>query len=301
MGRRSIPKFLGVLTAVSVFSVMVPNLSAQTQEQGPTFYEEYRGSINTFGQTTVLDLSGGYNFNEHFGLDVGLPVHFLDRNGQSALPFAAIPQGWNNGIGDAYLNLRFNDPNDLVNYTSQARVFAPTGSFDRGYSTGRLTVNWDNHVDRTFGPFTPFADASYGNTLGDRNYFVRPFDTLGQVFQLQGGSSVKVAPRTFVGGSWYHVYPVGTQKIYSQLLTRANGVTLVPVIDSRYFASRFETVGPSSILRDNGFAGWVGVKTAHNTDFEVGYSRSIQYALDSLTFRIGFNAGSLVKRVTAPL
>jgi hypothetical protein len=301
MGRLSITRFFGVLVGLFLSFVTIPNLSAQSQEPGPTFYEEYLGSVNIFGQTTVLDLSGGYNFNEHFGLDVGLPVHFLDRQGQNALPFASFPQGWNNGFGDAYLNLRYNAPNNWVNFTSLARAFAPTGSFDRGYSTGRLTVDWDNHFDHTFGPATPFADFSYGNTLGDRNYFVRPFDTLGQVFQLQGGSSVKVAPRTFVGGSWYHVFPVGTQKIYSELVTQATGSTRAPVTDSRFFESRFETVGPASILRDNGFGGWVGVKTTHNTDFEVGYSRSTQYALDSLTFRIGFNAGSLVKRVTAPL
>jgi hypothetical protein len=300
MGRRSFTRYLVVLDSLLLFMLMVPNLSAQSQEQGLTFYEEYRGSVNTFGQTTVLDLSGGYNFNEHFGVDAGLPVHFLNREGQNA-SFGGLPQGWNNGFGDAYLNLRFNAPNDWVNFSSQARAFVPTGSFDRGYSTGRLTVDWNNHFDRAFGPATPFADVSYGNTLGDRNYLVRPFDTLGQVFQLQGGSSVRVAPRTFVGGSWYHVFPVGSQKIYSELVTRANGFAPVPVVDSRFFESRFETVGRSSILRDNGFAGWVGVKTTHNTDFEVGYARSTQYALDSLTFRIGFNAGSLVKRVTAPL
>lgn len=292
---RSLMLATGILGAILVSVLCVPNLLAQAQESGPVFYEEYTGSINSFGQTTILDLSGGYNFNRHFGIDGGLPIHFVDRQEGSTFGFPRAPQGWSNGAGDLYMDLLFNEPNSIVNYSSQARTFAPIGNIDQGFSTGRLLVDWNNHIYRNVGPLTPFADLSFGNTLDDRHYFVRPFDTLGKVFQTEAGSSLRVAPRTYVGGSWYHVFPDGSQKIFSQLVTRSEGFVRIPITNSRYFASNYETVGPSSILDDNGFSGWVGVNTIHNLDFELNYGRSLRYSLDSLSFRVGFNAGSFVK------
>jgi hypothetical protein len=298
LNRGKILSFAALSAALFIFSLAIPNLRAQDQEKGLTFYEEYRGSVNSFGQTTVLDLSGGYNFNKYFGLDVGIPLSFVHREYQN-LPSALTPQGWNTNAGDVYLNFRFNGPNRYLNYTSQARTFAPTGSFENGFSTGRVTVDWNNHLDRSFGVVTPFADLSLGNTIGDRHYMVRPFRTLGLVSQIETGADVKVASNVFVGGSWYGVLPSGTQKIYSQLVTEEAGLVPVPVSNSRYFQSAFRTIGPSSIAKDNGLAGWVGVKTGKNIDFELGYSRSTHYDLDTLTFRIGYNPGNLVKRITS--
>ncbi|MFB3920658.1 MAG: hypothetical protein ACE145_03000 [Terriglobia bacterium] len=298
LNRRGVVSLARVSAALIAFSLAMPNLRAQSQEKGLTFYEEYRGSTNSFGQTTVLDLSGGYNFNQHFGVDVGIPLSFVHREYQN-LPASLTPNGWNTNAGDLYLNLRFNAPNRYVNYTSQARTFAPTGSFEDGFSTGRVTVDWNNHFDRSFGPITPFVEASLGNTIGDRHYLVRPFRSLGLVSQLETGADVKVASNVFAGGSWYGVLPSGTQKIYSQLVPESPGFVVVPLNPARPFQSDFRTIGPSDIAKDNGLSGWVGVKTSKNIDFELGYSRSMHYDLDTFSFRIGYNPGSLVKRITS--
>jgi hypothetical protein len=256
--------------------------------------------VNTFGQTTVLDLSAGYNVNKYFGVDVGIPLHFVHREYDNRAVFAPL-HAWNTNVGDAYLNLRFNYPNRTVNYASQVRTFAPTGDYGDGFSTGRVTVDWNNRLDRAFGRVTPFFEAGLGSTVGDRHYFVRPYRTLGLVSQMEGGADVKIASNLYAGGSWYGVIPSGTQKIYSQLINQSPGSVAFPISHFRYFTSAFLTQGPSSIVKDNGLSGWVGIKTGRNVDLEIGYSRSTRMDLDTVSFRVGFNAGALVRRITSRL
>ncbi len=280
-------------TLFAAIFLAVNNLPAQSQERGFTFYEEYRGSTNDLGQVTILDSSVGYNFNQHFGVDVGIPVYFVhpEKDTRTNRP------GWNNGFGDAYVDLRFHAPVPFVNYTSVVTGGAPTGSFARGLSTGRATIDWDNHFDHRFGPVTPFLDASLGNSLADRHFFVRPFRTLGFVSEFEGGATYKVWRSLDVGGSYYDVLPSGTQKVFSQIFERQRFASPVHVNHGRVFETAFETTGPASLVRDNGYTGWVGVSPFHSLDLEAGYNHSVRYALDTVSFRVGVNAGALVKGV----
>lgn len=270
----------------------VPNLPAQSQEPGVTWYEEYRGSSTPLGQVTVLDSSVGYNFNPHLGVDVGLPVYFVHPGKDTLTNWKT----WNDNFGDAYADVRVHVVSPLVNYTSVITGGAPTGSFARGFSTGRATVTWDNHLDRQFGPFTPFLNAGLGDTTWDRGFFYRPYRTLGFVSEFEGGSTFKVLPWVHVGASYYDILPGGTQKVYSQMFRRQAGRALAANHD-RVFESRFETTGPASIARDNGYSGWIGFNPIHNIDLEAGYTRSVHYSLDTFSFRVGFNAGAIANRI----
>jgi hypothetical protein len=269
----------------------VSNLPAQSQEKGFTWYEEYRGSSTPLGQVTTLDTSIGYNFNKYFGAEVGLPVYFVNPAKDSLTNWRT----WNDNFGDAYLNLRFRVPNQFLSYTSVVTGGAPTGSFARGFSTGRATITWDNHLERQFGRVTPFANAGLGNTLWDRDYFYRPYRTLGFVSQFEGGATYKVLRWMRVGASYYDVLPGGTQKIYSQLFQRQPLPSLLRANHGRVFETAFETTGPSSINRDNGYSGWLEFSPIHNLDVAAGYTRSVRFALDTFTFRVGVNLGPMVQ------
>jgi hypothetical protein len=284
-----------VFTSLLAAGLLVAiNLPAQSQEKGISFYEEYRGSSNDLGQVTVLDSSVGYNFNRHFGMDVGIPVYFVHPAQDSLTNWRT----WNNNFGDAYLDARFHAPTRFVNYNSIITGGAPTGSFARGFSTGRATVDWDNHFDRHFGPITPFLDASLGNSLADRHFFTRPFRTLGFVSESEGGATYRVWRFFHVGASYYDVLPSGTQKVYSQVFQREPFLTPVQANHGRVFETAFDTTGPASLVRDNGYTGWVGVSPIHNLNLEVGYNHSVRYALDTVSFRVGVNAGNVVRSLT---
>ena len=183
------------------------------ESDGFVVNERLRGSVNEFGVITKLDNAVGYNFNRHFGVDVGLPVYFV-RPSDS---YAAMLGAARNGIGNVYADLRFQAVNPAVNFASMLTATAPTGDKASGFSTGRPTYDWTNHFDRSFGRLTPFANVGIANTISDTPFFIRPFSTLGFVGHLEGGAEYRLVSQLSVGASAYDIAPSGQQRIVSRV------------------------------------------------------------------------------------
>jgi len=252
--------------------------SSAVDEKGFTFYEFYGGSFNSFGHVTELDTTVGYNFNRYFGVDAGIPFYFVGVSDTS--PSSGPLPG--NGIGDVYADLLLTVANPAVNYLGTLRGTAPTGNTDKGFSTGRVTFNWDNYVDHDFRGLRPFADVAFANSIGDTHFFYRPFITYGYVFELEGGLTYKIISPLRVGASMYADLPVGEQTVISR-----QGLG--------------EIKGPASIDRDNGFSAWVTVRPIPYMTLEGGYDRSVRYALNTFSFGIGFNLGSIYHKARGAL
>ncbi len=62
------------------------------------------------------------------------------------------------------------------------------------------------------------------------------------------------------------------------------------------FQTSQQTTGTAEIARDNGFSTWVDISPNPYVDAELGYTRSIHYDLNSVSFSLGFNVGRLVRR-----
>src|SRR5215471_10969878 len=54
--------------------------SATEDETGFTSYLEFGGTTNSSGQVYELDSSIGYTFTQHFGMDFGVPVYFVNAS-----------------------------------------------------------------------------------------------------------------------------------------------------------------------------------------------------------------------------
>jgi hypothetical protein len=56
--------------------------------------------------------------------------------------------------------------------------------------------------------------------------------------------------------------------------------------------------GPTKpdIAKDNGFAAWVDANPTPYLDMELGYTRSVHYALNSVSFGVGVNVGYLTRK-----
>ena len=55
-----------------------PYLSShENLNKGFSLYGGFQGSANSAGLVTKLDTSLGYNFNRHFGMDIGVPYYFV--------------------------------------------------------------------------------------------------------------------------------------------------------------------------------------------------------------------------------
>jgi hypothetical protein len=248
------------------------------------------------GQIYTLNTTLGYDFNKHVGLDFGAPVYFARPSSSS------VANGYasGSGMGDAYVALRLAFPNPILNYSTTLVGTAPTGDENLGFSTGRATYDWNNHFERNIPliNIAPFANLGVANTVSDTHFFTRPFTTLGTVTHLEGGATLKVFPMVRVGASVYDIIPSGQQKVFSKLVRRG----FVPVIPAGLlgrghgvFQTAHETVGGPGLVSDNGASAWVSANLLHYAYLEAGYSRSVAYDLNTISFGIGFDVGHMIR------
>jgi hypothetical protein len=203
------------------------------------------------------------------------------------------------GLGNAFLGFRGEVESEVVNFASNLVFTAPTGDQSRGFSTGRMTVDWTNHFSRTFSSVTPFASAGLANTVSDTAFFIRPFSTLGMVGHFEGGATYAFTPAASLSGSAYAVRGIGEQRVISKVIrdlpaAAAVAATAVQRLDgerNRVFETQPETVAEAGIINDHGFSTWFAVNANPVVDFHAGYSRSVSFAYNTLFFGVGFRIG----------
>jgi hypothetical protein len=283
----------------------VAPLSAQQESNsssGFTFGAGMQGSSNSLGTITKLDTSAGYFFKRHWEVDFGVPYYFVSP---SASTTAATGAASVQGIGNAYAQVRFTLAHPVVNYVATITGTGPTGDRDKGLSTGHATVDWSNYFDKGFGRWTPFAEAGIANAVSDTAFFIRPYVTSGFVAHAQGGARYRFAQWMQAGAAGYVIEPGGKQTIVSRVVTKksaVSGATLpvtlpnTPVtavakglLNKPVFETISITTGSASLARDHGVAAWLVFGKSPGLNLQVGYTRSIEYDLDTLFFRIGFN------------
>jgi hypothetical protein len=212
--------FFATSALIAAFCGMAAAQAAPAQsgndDKGFTSYVQFAGTSNSDGQVYKLDPSLGYNFSEHFGMDVGIPVYFVRASSTTAGTTST------NGIGNPYLDVRVKYLNPLLNFGSILTGYAPAGDSKKGLSTGRGTFDWTNHFDRSFSSLTPFAEVGIANTITDSLLFERPFTTFGFNTHLQGGVKYAVWKILSVGASGYDILPTGQQTVFSKVQGGSN-------------------------------------------------------------------------------
>ena len=295
---------LAVASATSASDCVVYASESSSDVKRFTFNGAIQGSANSNAQVNRLEASVGYNFSRKFGIDVGLPFYFVNSN------VSADPNlnGFRSGLGNAFITLRATPTLTDWNYVSSLTATAPTGDPDQGFSTGRVTVDWNNFISRPLSRFTPFANLGVANTVSDTNFFYRPFTSLGLVGHFEAGTSYRLYPSVSVGASAYSIVPSGDQKIYSRVTKRQNAVPSQPSnstsMTGQGKARAFETnaviVDDASLARDHGFATWLTVYPSATVYLQSGYHRSVAYSLNTFFFGVGVQLDSVYGRIIRP-
>ena len=284
--------FFATLALIATLCGMTAAQAAPAQsvndDKGFTSYVQFAGTSNSDGQVYKLDPSVGYNFSGHFGMDVGIPVYFVRASSTTAGTTST------NGIGNPYLDVRVKYLNPLLNFGSILTGYAPAGDSKKGLSTGRGTFDWTNHFDHSFASLTPFAEVGIANTITDSLLFERPFTTFGFNTHLQGGVKYAVWKILNVGASGYDILPTGQQTVFSKV----QGGSSNPASPSHkpVFLNNQQTTGTADIAHDDGFSTWIEAKPGSVLDMELGFTRSIHYDLNSVSFNIGLNLGRLYRK-----
>jgi hypothetical protein len=267
--------------AASAFAQSAPRPAAQTS--GFTSYAEFGGTSNSEGQIYELTTSVGYDFNPHLGVDAGVPFYFV-RNSSSAGGTST------NGLGDPSVDVRVKFLNPALNFGSTLTGFAPIGDSKKGLSTGRGTFDWTNHVDHSFASLKPFAEVGVANTVVSTRMFIRPYTTLGFNSHVQGGATYDIWKFFTLGASGYDILPSGRQTVFSRVAHGASGP------HGRVFENNQQTTGTADIAKDDGFSTWVDASPGRVVDLELGFTRSMHYDLNSVSFMLGLDLKQLYNR-----
>jgi len=282
-----------LIIVVSLITVLAGTTMAQSTAQaaaqadtGFTSHAEFGGTSNADGQIYEINTSAGYNFNQHFGMDVGMPFYFVRAS-------STVGGTSSNGVGNPYIQGRLRFLGPAVNFGSTLTGFAPLGDSRKGLSTGRATFDWNNHFDHSFSRLTPFAEVGIANTIADSQLFFRPYTTLGFNTHFRAGAIYDLWKFLSVGASGYDILPSGQQTVFSKVVHGPNpgAVSHGPV-----FQNNQQTTGGADIARDNGFSTWVDAKPSRYVDLELGYTRSTHFQLNSVSFVIGFNLGQWYRK-----
>jgi hypothetical protein len=269
-----------------------PANAAQVDEKGFTALMQFSGNVDSSGHVLKLDSTAGYNFNRHFGADLGVPVYFVGASSSGTTPGSS-----NNAVGNPYIDLRLKFDSAAVNYGSVITASMPLADTSTGLSTGRVTFDWTNRFDRSLGRIEPFVAAGIANSIQDSRLFDRPFTSLGFNTHLEGGTGFDLTEHISVGGSLYGILPAGNQKIYSKLGNgNANGAaTTTTRQHGKMFQITSTATATPDMTRDYGFSAWFDVSPNRYLEFELGYTRSQSYDYGGIAFSLGLNIGRLLR------
>jgi hypothetical protein len=262
-------------------------------------YENFRGMVNSFGSLLKLDSTLGYDFNQHVGVFAGVPLYFASDSsgtpGQTRVRDA--------GAGDVYFGVEAYAPGRAINYSTTLTVSAPTGNVGKGFSPGKPTIDWNNRFRHRFGRFTPFVAAGLGNTVPDSELVTRNFISLGRVAHFEEGTEFQVVHRVYLGSSAYQIVPFGNQQVFNRFDTavphdgkEGPGPAGGPAPNQPPPGDIGQpSASGNDLTREHGFDAWLGFEPTHVLRLELGYSRSVTFALNSFSFNVGLNIGKLLR------
>ena len=262
--------------------------------RGIKLYETFAGSSSSSGSVFNMTNTLGYDFTGHLGVDISLPIYFVRPPGNSG--FAGSAAGVGNPSMDAHLTLEL----PLVDYSPTATVTFPTASITKGYSTGSVTYDLDNRFEHDFSRVTPFFDVDVGNSLNNgssaarRRQIQQPYITLGKVANFMIGSDVHLADRWTVSADVYDVVPWGPQTVLSRIVPP--GMVGNGGKHNRSFEIFQQQDGGAELVSDDGADASVAFSPTHSIDLTLAFDRSFHYALNTISFSVGFNISQILSR-----
>lgn len=288
---RKIQSLIAVLAFAAAALAQSPQPKSDSQVRGFNAYESFRGSVDSLGAVLKLDSSLGYDFNQHVGVFAGIPLYFTRERATAA----GAPSSQRTGPGDFYFGSDLYLPNPFADFTTTLTIATPTGSVVDGFSTGHLTADWSNRFRKSVGPLVPFAVVGISNSVPDTETLIRTFSSLGNLLHLEEGADFDLSRHAYVGASVYQIVPFGNQQVFDRL---GDG----PPAQDGGRDRNPPTADPSqpspsgtSITGEHGFDAWIGFEPTRIMRTEIGYSRSVTFAENRLSFSVSLNLGRMLR------
>lgn len=305
-------------------SNVIGQSTSEPQQEAPKViaFAQLQSSYSHLGIVGALDIDAGYTISDHIAADIGVPL-MLTRS-----PFSPVLNRdyyWSGALGEPYVDVRYTRTIHHADITSLLTGTLPFGNEEKTFITGRVGVDWFNHIEGKWDFLRPFINLEASNGSVSRYVMPRPFEealpyqTLGILSDFEAGAEIPLRSLVkgfSIGGSAYAMVPVGPQKVFSRLVLPYSALgdySKGSVNHHRFFDQTYETTGypgacpecgpPATRFdRDNGYSGWVNVPSFHVLalpfSLQLGYTHSEHYALDTYTVTLTFDGRQLVKRIT---
>ena len=249
------------------------------------------------GWSSVLSSSMRYDFNRIFGMELGVPLYLMHNGFDTSVvakPNTNPPLLTRyNSLGDVVLTLNFAAPNSWSGYRSTITGTGPTGDTSSGISSGRPTLDLNNHFEHSFNRLSPLLEFGVGDSSALINKRVRrPYTTLGPLSHFKAGASFDLFKNFSFQADAYETLPIGDQKVYSHLFVRSANGPIVRV--TKEGVRRFRLVRVSTgqgIAEDNGCEGILSTNLGNRLDLSGSYDRSFRQKLDTVTITLGLRLG----------
>lgn len=297
---RHVVKLLIFCFTPSIAAFSQSSTGTPVQPSRLVVYESFAGDSNGDGQVMALNSSATYYFSDHFSARAGIPIYFDHISSSLSTTTTSSTSTLSSGLGDIFVTMRAAWKPPLLNYATALTGTAPTGEPSKGFSTGQFTFDWSNRFDRSFGILTPFVGVGLANSVADTPYFMRPFITLGPLAHFEGGAEVKLSNSVNVTLSGYDIAPWGTQTLISRVITGSAAAKTGSANPKRQFENSHQTTGTAALTKDDGFSAGIVFSPKPYLDLSAAYTRSAQYALDSVSFGIGVNVTALLGKTLRP-
>lgn len=238
------------------------------------------------GWYTLVTPSASYTFSRHYSLDLSFPIYLYrlaenettdDNAGGPAPPSTTRLFPHKFDPGDVFLSAHATYSFHHMTDTITPSMTLPSGDADDGLSTGRVTFDFDNHLEAT----VPHSSSIFilGLGGGDSSSLVnrlvtQDYTSLGPLAHFQVGLRTPLPFGALFQSIAYEQLPLGDNKVYATL-TRPGFPNNVVV--TGYSASE-----------DNGFTNSLAIPLTSRLTLQGYYNRSLRLHLDTAGVGLSF-------------
>ena len=240
------------------------------------------------GWYTTLTPAVSYAFAKDFSADITLTL-YPSRNAvttdTTGITSQLTPTHWD--AGDTWLSAHYTViPHRFIN-TATAALSFPTGNEDHGLSTGRVSFDLSDHIERYHHSLGALLDIGGGDSSALFNNLVnKDVSSLGAIAHFQTGliywfPSTWFPGRAYIQSLAYEQLPLGDQKIYTTIKIQSPGSPIGVTQTTRIVTGRH-------VYEDNGFTTAVGIPLTPHVTFSSYYNRSLRQHLDTVATGLTF-------------
>jgi hypothetical protein len=250
------------------------HVSPVTGFNGSIAESAQHNSSTGWAYVTVPDVS--YRFNEHFSVDASVPYYAALKayvSSQAGATTQTLVSG-HNVLGDTNLAGHFEITHKDFEDELTATLGLPTGNTRFGVGANTTTYNVTNHVENSFGLFTPDIEFGVGTNSMLAGAHVREnYTAVGLLANFQAGTAIDLPLGMNLDLEAYEELPIGNQNVYGTVsrTNKKNKVTTRQVLEG------------TGVAEDNGFTSELDVPLGSNKHFRLTgeYDRSLIQHLDT--------------------